>query len=413
VGLHKLAIFAVAAASLGVGTVSEAGTDPPRLPPPYATPSVYNIPVIVAKPDNAALRVPAGFQIEEFAEGFQIPRFMTLAPGGEVLIADSALAGAGTVYVLTAPNQKKAIITGLDRPYGLAFWKDYLYVGEPESIKRYKFDAKTLTATNPEEIIALKGFLGMHRTRSLLFNRAGTKLYVGVGSASNRNVGEDERRAAVSSCNPDGSGCQIFSSGLRNPVGLRLYPGTDTVWVSVQERDDLGDDLVPDYLTHLEPHGFYGWPYAYIGAHVDPWNSGAKLFEALLKHPKGFTQVSQVSGLVDSTITPDVLLGAHIAPLDILFYTGEQFPAEYRGGAFIALHGSVNRSKKIGYSLGFIPFRDGKPSGPLREVVSGWMLSPEAKEVWGRPVGLLQMKDGSLLISDDGGRRVWRLKYHP
>lgn len=416
--------FLALGALLGSVFTSSGGTEPQQLPPPYATSSVYNWPKIIPKPDNVELQVPPGFRMEVVADGFQVPRFMTLAPGGQVIISDEVRITAGTqrlpdgtvtvggsVWVLTGGNKKKILITNLDRPYGLALWKDYLYVGETESIKRYRFDAKKLSVSPGEEIISLKGFGGMHQTRTLLFDPSGTKLYVAVGSGSNRNVGEDERRAAVNRCNPDGSGCEVFASGLRNPVGLRLYPGTDTVWVSVQERDDLGDDLVPDYLTHLQPHGFYGWPYAYIGPHVDPWNSGAKLLEDLLKHPKGFTQVSQIDKLVATTITPDVLLDAHIAPLDILFYTGHQFPAEYQGGAFIALHGSVNRSKRIGYSIGFIPFRDAKPAGPMREVVSGWMLSPDSHEVWGRPVGLLQLPDGSLLISDDGAKKIWKLSY--
>jgi glucose/arabinose dehydrogenase len=393
-----------------------AGTDSnPQLPPPNATPSVYNFPILVPKPNNVELRVPPGFHMEVFAEGFQIPRFMTLTAKGEVLLSDAGRvapgANAGTIYALSGPNQRKVVAANLDRPYGLAVWKDYLYVGETESIKRFKFDPKTLSATDGQEIISLKGFEGMHWTRTLLFNKAGTKLYVAVGSGSNRNVGEDERRAAVSRCNPDGSGCEIFASGLRNPVGLRWYPGTEDLWASVQERDDLGDDLVPDYLTHVQPNGFYGWPYAYIGPHVDPWNSGAKLLKDLLEHPRGFTQVSQISKLVDSAITPDILLGAHRAPLDILFYTGQQFPPEYRGGAFVALHGSVNRSKRVGYSIAFVPFQNGKPVGSVTEVVSGWMLSPDTHEVCGRPVGLLQMPDGSLLISDDGARKIWRLSY--
>ena len=414
-GLPAQRSFLSTAVTLALSCAVVAGADNnPQLPPPYATPSVYNFPRIVPQPANTELTLPPGFRMEVFAEGFQIPRFMTLGPGGEVLLSDSGRiapgANAGTVYALTG-NQKKIVVTNLDRPYGLALWHNYLYVGETESIKRFKFDPKTLTATDGQEILSLKGLNGMHWTRTLLFNAAGTKLYVAVGSGSNRNVGEDERRAAISRCNPDGSGCEIFASGLRNPVGLRWYPGTENLWVSVQERDDLGDDLVPDYLTHVQPNGFYGWPYAYIGPHVDPFNSGAKLLEDLLKHPRGFTQASQISKLVDSTITPDVLLGAHRAPLDILFYTGQQFPPEYQGGAFIALHGSVNRSKRAGYSIAFIPFQHGKPAGSVREVVTGWMLSPDTHDVWGRPVGLLQMADGSLLISDDGARKIWRLSY--
>jgi glucose/arabinose dehydrogenase len=424
VASHKLVLALSVAGVLGFVLASQAGTEPQQLPPPYATPSVYNFPKIVPKPDNVELKVPPGFRMDFYADGFQAPRFMTLAPGGQVLISDQVPIGSGSnrlpdgtvtnggsVFAITGPNQKKLLITNLDRPYGLALWKDYLYIAEIESIRRYKFDPKALTVSDGQEIISLKGFKGMHLTRTLLFNRAGTKLLVSVGSGSNRNVGEDERRAAVSMCNPDGSGCEIYASGLRNAVGLRLYPGTDTVWVSVMERDDLGDDLVPDYFTHIQQHGFYGWPYAYIGPHVDPWNSGTKLLEDLLKHPKGLSQVSQIDKLVASTITPDVALGSHIAPLDILFYTGHQFPAEYNGGAFIALHGSVNRSKRIGYSIGFVPFHDGKPSGALREVVSGWMLSPDTHDVWGRPADFLQLPDGSMLISDDGAKKIWRLSY--
>lgn len=424
VRLRRLAKYLPMATWLAVALSSYAGTQPPQLPPPYATPSVSNFPRTVPKPDNVELRVPPGFHMDFFADGFQVPRFMILAPGGQVLVSDwtpiefgshrwpdGTITVGGSVFAITGPNRKKLLITNLDLPYGLALWKGYLYVAEVESIKRYKFDPKTLAVSEGQEILSLKGFRGMHRTRTLLFNRAGTKLFVSIGSGSNRNVGEDERRAAISLCNPDGTGCEIYASGLRNAVGMRLYPGTDTVWVSVQERDGMGDDLVPDFLTHLQPHGFYGWPYAYIGSHVDPWNSGPKLLEDLLKHPRGFSQVSEIDKLVASSIVPDVLLSAHIAPLDVLFYTGHQFPAEYQGGAFIALHGSVNRSKRIGYAIGFIPFHNAQPSGPMREVVSGWMLSPDSHDVWGRPVGLLQMPDGSLLISDDGAKKIWRLSY--
>jgi glucose/arabinose dehydrogenase len=422
--LRKLPKYVSAAGLMTMALSSYGGTEPPQLPPPYATRSVYNFPRIVPKPDNVELRVPAGFRMDFYADGFQSPRFMLLAPGGQVLVSDEmpiesgahhwpdgTVTTGGSVFALTGSNQKKLLITSLDRPYGLALSNGYLYVAEVESVKRYKFDPKTLAVSEGQEILSLKGFRGMHLTRTLLFNRAQNKLFVSIGSGSNRNVGEDERRAAISMCNPDGSGCEIYASGLRNAVGMRQYPGTDTIWVSVMERDDLGDDLVPDYFTHVQPHGFYGWPYAYIGSHVDPFNSGTKLLEDLLKHPKGLTQVSEIDKLVASSITPDVLLGSHIAPLDIWFYTGQQFPAEYQGGAFIALHGSVNRSKRIGYSIGFIPFHKGAPSGPLREVVSGWMLSPDSHDVWGRPVGLLQLPDGSLLISDDGAKKIWRLSY--
>jgi len=401
------------------GTLAAADLPPQQLPPPYTTPSVYRQPKMVPQPSGAALHVPPGFQIELFAEGFLIPRFMTLTPAGEVVLADSAgKAGLqpsapylGSVSILRPSGQKKVLLDGLDKPYGIAFWRDYIYVAEPESIKRYKFNAATLSAGPGQEIISLKGQGGFHWTRTLLFDPAGTRLYLSIGSGSNHTVGEDPRRATICRLNPDGSGFEILASGLRNPVGLRWYPGTDHLWASVQERDDLGDDLVPDYLTHVQPHGFYGWPYAYIGPHEDPFNSGLKLVEHMVRHPEAIPEANKISALVKSTLSPDVLLGSHVGVLDFLFYTGRQFPSEYRGGAFLAFHGSANRSKRVGYSVAFVPFQNGEPSGPPREIVTGWMISPDADEVWGRPVGLLQLPDGSLLISDDGGKKIWKLSY--
>jgi glucose/arabinose dehydrogenase len=363
-----------------------------KLPPPYATPSANNRPKVIPRPDGAQLRVPAGFDVEVFAEGFEVPRFMTMGPSKELLISDAAKDGAGTVYVLEGKERKK-LIGGLDRPFGLAFWHEYLYVGEPQSVKRYKYDAKNRTAGAGEEVVSLKGFGSGHWTRTILFDREGKKMYVTVGSGSNVDTGEDPRRAAINRYNPDGSGHEIYASGMRNVIGLRWYPGTDALWAATQERDALGDDLVPDYFTHVIQAGFYGWPYAYFGPHEDPRNKG------------------QRPDLVKKTITPDVSLGAHVAVLDMIFYTGAQFPAQYKGGAFLAFHGSWNRSKRVGQSIAFIPFKNGKPSGPIQEFLTGWMLSPDSQNVWGRPVGLFQMPDGSLLVSDDGGKKIWRISY--
>ena len=380
------------------------------LPAPYATPSVYRFPKVVAKPDGAELQLPAGFRIEEFAAGFRIPRFMTLGPGGEILVTESLPSGRGGVYIVGA-TERKPIVSNLDRPYGLAFWGNYLYVAEAESIKRYPYDAKSLRVGPGQEILSLKGLGVMHWTRTLLFDRRAEKLYVAIGSGSNDTIGEDPRRAAIGRVNPDGSGFELFASGLRNPVGLRWYPGTDVLWTSVQERDTMGDDLVPDFFTHVESNGFYGWPFAYIGPHPDPYNSGVNLAEHLLRHPQASLQASKTLSLVNSTIAPDVMLGGHVAVLDFVFYQGRQFPEEYRGGAFLAYHGSVNRSKHVGYSVAFIPFKNGKPCGPPREFLTGWMLSPDRDEVWGRPVGLLELPDGSLLISDDAANKIWRVSY--
>jgi glucose/arabinose dehydrogenase len=367
------------------------------LPAPFATPSVNNRPQVIPPPPDAKLSTPAGFQVEILQEGFKQPRFMLLGPSNEVLLVDTARGNGrdsnGVVYLLNG-KERKPILQNLNSPYGLAIQNGYLYVGEPESIKRYKYDTKTQTVSGPgQEIVSLKGLGTGHWTRSLLFSRDGKKLFVGHGSGSNVNAGEDPHRAAISSYNPDGTGWEIYASGTRNPIGLHWYPGTDTLWAAVQERDELGDDLVPDYLTHIQKGAFYGWPYAYSGPNEDPRRKGEK--------PE----------LVSKTIPGDVLLGSHVAVLDFTFYTGKMFPAEYQGGAFIALHGSWNRSKRVGQSIVFMPFKDGKPSGPMKDIVSGWMMGPDSREVWGRPVAVLQLPDGSLLITEDGNNRVWRLSY--
>lgn len=373
-----------------------------KLPPPYASPSANNGPRVVPRPAGAQLHVPAGFSVEVYAEDFRRPRYMALGPGGELLLSDSVEGPDGAVYVMPLrkadgykAHDRKKLIGGLDRPYGLAFWHEYLYVGEPESIKRYQYDAKAMTVGPGQEVVSLKGFAHGHWTRSLLFDGEGRKLYVGVGSASNASPGEDARRAAINQYNPDGTGHEIYASGTRNPIGLHWNPESNKLWAAVQERDALGDDLVPDYFTHIQQGGFYGWPYSYIGPHEDPRNKG--------KAP---------DNLVAKTIVPDVPLEpSHVAVLDFEFYTGRQFPTEYQGGAFLALHGSWNRARRVGYSVAFIPFRNGKPSGPQRDFLTGWMVSPESRDVWGRPVGLLVLPDGSLLVSDDGGNKVWRVSY--
>jgi len=366
------------------------------LPVPYATPSARNNPRVIKRPEGAKLKFAPGFSAEEYLTDFKVPRFMLLGSHGEMLVADSAKDGEGCVWIypdIGKSKDRRVLVAKLDRPYGLAFWKDYVYVGETTSIKRYKYDSVAKTAGPGEEVVSLAGFDKGHWTRSLLFDRKGEKLYVGIGSASNVDAGENPNRAAINRYNPDGSGHELYATGTRNPIGLHWYPGTDVLWAAVQERDELGDDLVPDYFTHIKQGGFYGWPFAYAGPHEDPRRKG--------ENPE----------LVKKTIAGDVLLPAHAAVLDFAFYTGTQFPKHYQGGAFLAFHGSWNRSKRLGYSVNFIPFTKGKPSGKIEEILTGWMLSPEDKDVWGRPVAILQMPDGSLLVSDDGGNKIWRISY--
>jgi glucose/arabinose dehydrogenase len=371
-----------------------------NLPAPFATSSTTNRSEIVERPAGAQLKVPAGFTVEEYMGGFKRPRTMILGPSKELVIADTAFNNQGAVYVVPAGSkEKKVLIDGMNAPFGLAFWKDYLYVGEPESIKRFKYDAKTMTVTDKgQEVVSLKGLGNGHNTRNILFDRKGEKMYIAVGSGSNVDAGEDPVRAALNRYNPDGTGHEIFVSGTRNPVGLHLKPGSDEIWISVQERDLLGDDLVPDYFTHIEQNRFYGWPNAYIGSHPDP-----------RREVENKTAVGKA--LVDKAVVPDVLLPAHAGVLDFAFYTGNMFPAEYKSGAFISYHGSWNRALRHGYEVRFQPFKNGKPDGAPKEFLTGWMIAADVKGVWGRPVGIVEMPDGSILVSDDGGNKIWRVSY--
>lgn len=349
-------------------------------------------PKVIPRPEGARFKAPQGFEVREFASGLQKPRIMLTAPGGEILVTESIPKGS---VVVLAGTERKTLIAGLDRPYGMAWHKGYLYVAEPTSVKRYKYDPKTVSVGEGEEIFPIKDSAKGHWTRTLAFNPAGTKLYVGVGSSSNADYDPNDLpvRAAISECNPDGTGCQIYATGLRNPTTIGFSPDGNTLWASVQERDGLGDDAAPDFFTHIERGGFYGWPWAYFGPNEDPRHAG--------KRPE----------LVKKTIVPDVSLGAHSAVIDWKFYTGKQFPVKYRGGAFLALRGSSSSSKRVGYSVVFVPFKKGKPSGKPEEFLSGWMLGEDQPEVWGRPTGVMVMNDGSLLVSDDGGNKIWHVSY--
>ncbi|HKE84115.1 MAG TPA: PQQ-dependent sugar dehydrogenase [Vicinamibacterales bacterium] len=278
-------------------------------------------------------------------------------------------------------------------PFGLAFHDGYLYVGNTGSLVRFKYTNGDLKAQGePEKLMDLP--TGGHSTRNVIFNRAGSKMYVAVGSQSNNDAGEDCRRAAILEFNPDGSGYRVFASGIRNPVGLALQPGTDVLWTAMNERDNLGDDLVPDYATSVKDGGFYGWPYSYIGSNYDPRYVGA--FPELVK----------------KALVPDVLFPAHSAALGITFYTGTRFPQRYRNGGFVALHGSWNRSVASGYRVAFFPMTNGKP-GPIEDFLTGFLSTDGTNGApitqWGRPVGVLTSRDGALLVSDDTGNKIWKI----
>jgi glucose/arabinose dehydrogenase len=391
-----------------------------QLPAPFATPWYRKPTRVVPMPDGHQLTVPAGFRVNVFADKLQLPRFMALAPNGDVFVAEPARGNASITVLRDADHDgvaemRTTFATGLNRPFGLAFWKNYLYVGNNDSVVRFSYKTgQTAVAGGPEKIADLppsdaaldqdtatrlkidisqtRGY--NHWTRNVIFSPDGTKMYVTVGSSTNATPESDERRGAISEYRPDGSAHRVFASGLRNPVGLAYFPGTNTLWTAVNERDHLGDDLVPDYITSVEERGFYGWPYSYLGTHVDP------------------TVSPQRPDLVAKARVPEVLLPSHSAALGLMFYTGTQFPAEYRHSAFVALHGSINRSRLSGYEVVRVPFRNGKPAGEPQTFLSGFAArDDDEKEAWGRPVGLLQLPDGSILVSDDGGNRVWRVSY--
>ena len=377
-----------------------------ELPPPYATSSSVNGPKLIHRPDGAQLHVPDGFKIEEYATGFQNPRYLLTAPNGDIFVAET---GASKILVLRdtpgghTPETREVFTTdGLNKPFGLAFYPpgpdpQYLYAANTDGVVRYPYKNGDLKATGPAEKLPARIIGGGgHSTRALVFSPDGKRLYVTVGSGSNDDEGNKEierQRALVWEMNPDGTDQKIFGYGIRNPVGMAIRPGTDEVWVSTNERDGLGDDLVPDYITHVTPGGFYGWPWFYMGNHQDPRKVGM--------HPE----------LADKVLNPDVPVQSHSATLNLIFYAGSQFPAEYRGDAFAAFHGSWNRNKRTGYKIVRVPIdKDtGKARGEYEDFVTGFVNTDG--NVWGRPVGVTVAKDGSLLFSEDNGDMIWRVSY--
>jgi len=399
----------------GAAALGDATTDRPGvrrlitaadMPRAYATTSADNRADIIARPASAWPQAPAGFAVQQFATGLANPRKIIFAPNGDLFVAESH---AGRILVFRgaggtgAPMQKEIFASELDRVFGMAFYpsgKDpqFLYVANTGSVVRFPYRNGDLQARGKPEAIVPDipggGLLhgGGHWTRDIVFSLDGSKMYVSVGSLS--NVDDDfteKRRADILEFTPDGKNERIFASGIRNAVGLAVHPATGDIWASVNERDDLGDDLPPDYITRVAAGGFYGWPWFYIGANQDPRHKGA--------HPE----------LRDKVLTPDVLLQAHSASLCITFYDGAQFPAEYRGNAFAAEHGSWNRAKRTGYKVIRVPAPDGKPTGEYDDFLTGFVTA--GGKVWGRPVGVAVAPDGSLLVSDDGSHSIWRVSY--
>jgi glucose/arabinose dehydrogenase len=395
---------------------------PADMPAPLASEPAANPSEVVPRPAGAEPKVPQGFAVSKFASGLEEPRVVRVAPNGDIFVAESA---AGRIHVFRSadgaaqPSQSQVFASGLNRPFGIAFYPpgpdpNFVYVATPARVVRYPYHSGDLQTSGRPEIVASLPAGGGHWTRDLAFSPDGKTLYVSVGSSTNiaedmpelsagalANVeakrplgaawGPEENRADVLAFDPDGKSMRVVATGIRNCSGLTIQPETSALWCAVNERDLLGDDLPPDYVTHVQDGGFYGWPWYYIGANPDPRFKGER------------------KDLVDKVTVPDVLLQPHSAPLSVAFYESASFPAEYKGDAFVALHGSWNRAKRTGYKVVRLIFKDGKPTGEYEDFLTGFVANDAG--VWGRPVGVAVAHDGALLVTDDGGGVLWRVTY--
>lgn len=372
------------------------------LPAPFATPSAANGPTIVPRPQDAWPKAPAGFEVTLYTTGLNNPRAIRRAPNGDLFVSEMS---AGKIEIFRGvdksghPQRITVFASGLERPFGTNFYPPgpdprWIYVGTTNAVVRFPYRNGDLQARGPSEHIMDLPKSG-HATRDIQFAPDGQKMLISVGSFSNADDADqpsEKHRANILECNPDGSDLQIYAYGIRNPVFLAFDPKTKNLWTTVNERDGLGDNLVPDYITHVERGGFYGWPWWYMGGHQDP-----RLIE---KHPE----------LKFRVITPDVLLQPHGAPVGFAFYDGKQFPSEFRGDIFAAEHGSWNRSVRSGYEVIRIPLhQSGKATGEYEDFLTGFVI--DNKHVWGRPAGVAIGLDGSLFVSDDASNSIWRVKY--
>lgn len=424
----KVILMVIAIMLLFLKSASQGGnstSDTVRLPAPFASKSVTNFSKVIGWDNGRKPVAPKGFVVSLYADGLLNPRWTYVTPNGDVLVAESntiktTLMQAGAIILGAAkaenmkksanrisilrdttgdgkPDIKQVFLEGLNQPFGMLIIGNHLYVANTNELLRYPYQPGQLKMDSSGEVLvdlpAEKR--NQHWTRNIVTNADSSKIYIAVGSVDNLgDNGKDvnPRRACILEVNPDGSGEQLYASGLRNPVGMAWAPGTKTLWTTVNERDELGDDLVPDYLTSVKRGGFYGWPYSYFGQHEDP----------RIEAPR--------PDLVKKAIVPDVSLGAHTASLGLAFYTHKAFPSRYRGGAFIAQHGSWNRAQLSGYKVVFVPFRNGKPAGPPEDFLTGFKPDKaDSNEVYGRPVGVTILPDGSMLVTDDVNDRIWRV----
>ena len=412
------------------GSASTMGYDVDTLPPPYATPSSKNFSKVVGWKEGETPVAPPGFVVTKFADGLDHPRWIYVAENGDIFVAESTTILKGVVkvgskvsrkirtqgYGVSAdritlfrdkdkngiPESRHVFMKGLKQPFGMLILGSSFYVANTNALWQFSYDTNTtyIDAATRKEILTLPDGGGevkknQHWTRNIIANRDKSKIFIAVGSGSNVadwGLENEVRRACILEINPDGSGERIFASGLRNPVGMDWAPGTNTLWTAVNERDLLGDELVPDYITSVKENAFYGWPFAYFGKHEDPsWKD------------------RQQPHMVEKSIEPDVPVGSHTASLGLAFYTHKAFPAKYHNGVFVGQHGSWNRSVLSGYKVIFVPFTNGKPSGPPEDFLTGFVSDLDKSEVRGRPVCVAFLADGSMLVTDDSSNTIWRV----
>ncbi|WP_142687442.1 PQQ-dependent sugar dehydrogenase [Chitinophaga polysaccharea] len=399
-------------------------TPPDSLPLPGATPSVTNFSNVIGWDGDARPIAPPGFVVTKFADGLKNPRWIFVAPNGDVFVSEAHAIKRFTQELINAvsgkaksennsitanritmfrdtnndghPDERYTFMKNLNQPMGMLVLNDKFYVANTDGLMQYPYQpGMTSIKAEGKKILPLPaGGYNNHWARNIIASEDGTKLYVSVGSGTNaaeHGMENEKNRAAILEVNPDGSNMRIYASGLRNPVGMDWATGTHTLWTVVNERDQLGDDLVPDYFTSVKDGGFYGWPYSYFGQHEDPAFKG------------------QATELVKTAIVPDLPLIAHTASLGLVFYKGNMFPEKYRNGAFIGQHGSWNRTHLAGYKVIYIPFKDGKPAGEAEDFLTGFIADEGKSEVHGRPVGVSVAKDGALLVADDAGNSIWRI----
>jgi glucose/arabinose dehydrogenase len=416
----------VGAAAFGDWRADQPGVSrlirPGDLPKPGATPSAANVSRVVPRPSSTMPQVPAGFKVELFAEGLSGPRQMRVAPNGDIFVAETR---AGRIRVLRAPDgnarpsMNEVYASGLNHPFGIAFFPNgdspqWVYVADTDSVVRFRYrSGDTKAAEKPETVVAELPHGYGHSTRDIVFTNDNKRMLVSVGSAGNdgegmgdppgglqswstghplgASWGSETDRAAVLTFDPEGKRLGIFATGIRNCVGLAVLPATADVYCSTNERDGMGDNLVPDYVTRVREGAFYGWPWFYIGGNEDPRHAG------------------QRPDLKAKVTAPDVLIQAHSASLGLTFYNGNAFPAEYTGDGFAAEHGSWNRSKRTGYKVIRIRLKDGVPTGEYQDFATGFVINDS--EVWGRPVGVAVAHDGALLVSEDSNGTIWRITH--